>query len=265
MAKRSRPAPATAIALSSSAWRSRATTWVETGSRARPRRAEDPLLEVGRGGGVGAHGARHRADGHLREGALQAAEVAVGLEGEAGQLDPERRRLGVDAVRAPDAQRVDVRPRLVGEGLDEGPGVGEHDLGHGAQLQGQAGVEDVAGGQAVVNPAPGRTGRGGEDVDEGGHIVVGDALALVDRLHREGGGADRVQLGLGGALQLLAGGHLDPAQGLKAGVVRPDLAELGAGVAGDHPRRLCVRRRCGGQLVASWTDLTISMTRAMTM
>ena len=38
VAKRSRPAPARAIADSSSAWRSRGTTWVETSSRARPRR-----------------------------------------------------------------------------------------------------------------------------------------------------------------------------------------------------------------------------------
>ena len=39
VAKRSSPAPASAIACSSSAWRSRATTWVETGSRSSPSRA----------------------------------------------------------------------------------------------------------------------------------------------------------------------------------------------------------------------------------
>ena len=36
VAKRSRPAPASAIAPSSSAWRSRGTTWVETSSARRP-------------------------------------------------------------------------------------------------------------------------------------------------------------------------------------------------------------------------------------
>ena len=39
VAKRSSPAPASAIAPSSSAWRSRGTTCVDTGSRARRRRA----------------------------------------------------------------------------------------------------------------------------------------------------------------------------------------------------------------------------------
>ena len=38
VASRSRPAPASAIACSSSAWRSRGTTWVETASRSRPSR-----------------------------------------------------------------------------------------------------------------------------------------------------------------------------------------------------------------------------------
>ncbi len=39
VAKRSSPAPARAIALSSSAWRSRGTTCVDTSSRARPSRS----------------------------------------------------------------------------------------------------------------------------------------------------------------------------------------------------------------------------------
>ncbi len=47
VAKRSMPAPASAIAPSSSAWRSRATTCVETSSRASPRRASTRVSNSG--------------------------------------------------------------------------------------------------------------------------------------------------------------------------------------------------------------------------
>ena len=46
VAKRSRPAPASAIACSSSAWRSRGTTWVETGSALQAEALEHARLEV---------------------------------------------------------------------------------------------------------------------------------------------------------------------------------------------------------------------------
>ena len=41
----------------------------------------------------------------------QALEVAVGLEGEAGEPQAEGGRLGVDAVGAPDAERLGVLAR----------------------------------------------------------------------------------------------------------------------------------------------------------
>ena len=50
------------------------------------------------------------------------------LDREAGELDPERRRLGVDAVGAPDADRVDVLARLGGQRVDERARAGEEDL-----------------------------------------------------------------------------------------------------------------------------------------
>ena len=111
VAKRSRPAPASAIALSSSAWRSRGTTWVETGSRREPEPLQHGGLDLGAVGGVGADRAGERAEGGALDGALEPAQVAVRLEGEAGELDAERRGLGVHAVRAPDAERVDVLAR----------------------------------------------------------------------------------------------------------------------------------------------------------
>src|ERR1700683_4633979 len=73
-----------------------------------PEPVENACLEVGAGGGVGADCARDRTDARLGEGALQALCVAVRLEGEARELDPEGGRLGVHAVRAPYAERVRV-------------------------------------------------------------------------------------------------------------------------------------------------------------
>ena len=55
---------------------------------------------------VGADRAGDRAGRRLRERALQPLGVAVRLDREAGELEPERGRLGVDAVGAADAQRV---------------------------------------------------------------------------------------------------------------------------------------------------------------
>jgi hypothetical protein len=158
----------------------------------------------------------------------------VRLEREAGELEAEARRLGVDPVRAPDARRVGELARAVRErgrqlaraGHDRRPG--------GPQLQRERRVQDVGGREAEVDPASGRPRRGGEDVDERGHVVVGDALALLDGLDGEGGGADGLELGLGRPVERLRGGDLDVAPGRHAGFVGPDGAELGARVAGDH-------------------------------
>src|SRR5260370_16397277 len=49
------------------------------------------------GGCIGADSAGDAADANAREGALEAQEVAVSLEGEAGEDDPEGGGLGMDA------------------------------------------------------------------------------------------------------------------------------------------------------------------------
>ena len=112
-AKRSSPAPASAIASSTSAWRSRGTTWVEIVLDPQPELLHHRRLDRGRDRGVGADRAGELADGRLVEGVAKAGEVAVGLEGEAGEPQAEGGRLGVDAVGATDAERLGVlaRPR----------------------------------------------------------------------------------------------------------------------------------------------------------
>jgi hypothetical protein len=91
-----------------------------------------------------------------------------------------------------------------------------------------------------VDPAAGLAGGCGEHVHEGGHVVLGDALSLLHRLHGEGGVADRLELGPRGTTlaqqrrQLLAGGDLDLPPGLHALLIGPQPAELGTRVAGNH-------------------------------
>ena len=122
---------------------------------------------------------------------------------------------------------------------------GDDHLAGGAQLQRERGVEHVRGGQAEVDPAARRPGRGGEHVHERGHVVVGDALALVDRLDREGRGADRLELlpRLGPASpssagQLLAGRDLDPPPGLHARLVGPEARRARGGCSGGSLPRI---------------------------
>src|SRR5262249_24881463 len=65
-------------------------------------------------------------------------------------------------------------------------------------------------------------------------VVVGDLLALLNRLDRERRGADRLEVRRGRAVHLLAGGELDLAPGLHPGLVRPDRADGRPCVALDH-------------------------------
>ena len=91
------------------------------------------LLELRRGCGVGADGAGDRAHRDLVEGALQPRDVARRLHREARELDAERRRLGVHAVRATDADGVHVLARASSrEHRDELARPGQDDLAGGA-------------------------------------------------------------------------------------------------------------------------------------
>ena len=93
-----------------------------------------------------------------------------------------------------------------------------------------------------MDPAPVLADRGGDDVDEGGDVVVGGPLALLDRLDREGGAArgglrrpprDDALLGPG-----LGGGQLDLEPALHLALLGPDGADLRRGCsAGSRAHR----------------------------
>ena len=123
-------------------------------------------------------------------GPAQPLDVAAHLQRPQRELHAERRRLGVDAVRAPDHRRVAVLVRLrrdrrveLDRGLDE-------QVGGTRELQRERGVDDVARRQPVVHPgALGLADALLHHVDERGDVVLGDQLARLDRRDVEAGRA----------------------------------------------------------------------------
>ena len=145
----------------------------------------DERLDLGIDVGVGADRARELPD---RDGGARPHEpgaVAPELERPERELRAERRRLGVDAVRAPDHRRVAV---LASTGDDRGVELvdrAEQQVGGAHERDRERGVDDVARREPVVDPgAVRRTDALLDDVDERGDVVVGDALARLDRRRR---------------------------------------------------------------------------------
>ncbi len=128
---------------------------------------------------VGAHRPRDLAGGQVVGRGAQAGTVTVELEGPRGQLQPERQRLGVDTVGAAHLQRAGVLARPGHDGADGSIEALQDEVGGGATLQGQAGVDDIGAGQAVVQEAAFVAHRLGDLGDEGDHVVVGRQLQLM--------------------------------------------------------------------------------------
>ena len=90
----------------------------------------------------------------------------------------------MDAVRAADLQRLAV---LLGARRDDGEGAveaREDQRARLADLQRERRVDDVGGGEAVVEPAALLAELLGDGVDEGGGVVVERRLELGDPLRR---------------------------------------------------------------------------------
>ena len=192
---------------------------------------------------VGADGTRELADGDRLAGRPHAPAVAVRLQRPQRVFRAEGGRLGVHAVRAPGDRHAQ---QLEGPRLEHGHErieVGEQEVRRLGEGGAQRGVHHVRGRQPVVDV---RAGRGADalldDVDERGHVVVGDLLALehvghedvVDhgRLGPAGRGlvrrhvAER-RLGLGGQ-ELDLEPHGEP------GLVAEERRHVGRRVARDH-------------------------------
>ncbi len=193
----------------------------------------------------GADGAGELADAEVLGGGVEALEVALNFRVPEQELEAEGGGFGVDAVGAADGGGVfELEGALLqdfGEALDA---LAEDGVGF-KELEGLRGVDDVGGGEAVVQPARGwlRNCKGSIDVlgdggGEGDDVVADFGFDLVDA-----GDGERAFLGdgVGGGLRNeagggegLRGGDLDAQPAAVLVLVGPDAAELGAGVARNH-------------------------------
>ena len=157
--------------------------------RARSRLEPEPLagdpLDLGIRGRVGADRARELADPHAFERPSDAGAVALEREGPAGELEAEGRRLGVDAVRAPDRQSSRGAPRRARRRRRRPARSRRGSSAPASRIWSESAVSsDVRGGQAVVEPAPLLAERLGDRIDERGDVVVRPRLDLRDALRR---------------------------------------------------------------------------------
>ena len=131
------------------AWRSRGMTWVETGSTASPialatcaSTRGSTCAKVPTAPEIAQVATSLRA---ATSRASRAREFGIGMR----ELEPERGRLGMDAVRAADGRRHLV---LEGAALERGEqlvDVGDQDVGGAHELHVEAGVEHVGRGHAL--------------------------------------------------------------------------------------------------------------------
>ena len=154
VAKRSRLPPRIAIAARNAAWRSRWTIWVLTGSTRRPSSASTSASISGARWLYVPDRAADLAGRDLVDGLGEPVAAAVDLERPARELEPERRRLGVDRVGAAHHHRagLDRAPGSTSAAMSRSASRSER-LAGGPQLERERRVDDVAAGQAEVEVA----------------------------------------------------------------------------------------------------------------
>ena len=194
-------------------------------------------------------GADRAGDGAGRD-AVAGRDQALAVAGELGiglrELEPEGRRLGMDAVAAADGRRQLVLERAALEHCEQRVDVRDQQVRRLLQLHRQRGVEHVGAGHALVKPAPLGPELLAGPGEEGDHVMLGDRLDRVDRVDVDL--AQRVAvIGRADRRRVLGRDHPDPAHRLGredldlppdavAVFGRPDGRHFGAGIAGDHGR-----------------------------
>ncbi len=237
-AKRSRPPASTASVASKRRVAIARDDLGRGGLDVEPEALEGDRLDARVDVPVGADGAGELAHGDAAQGIGEPLPVAVELEPPAEQLESERRRLGVHAVRATHARRVAVLLGTDADDVERAVDAGEQQLARLAQDEGQRGVDDVGGRQPVVEPARLRPDLLGHRLGEREHVVVGapldlarpvdvDARASANGLDRLG--RDDAELAPG-----VERGELDLEPRLQPSLVAPQRAEGRPGVAVDH-------------------------------
>ena len=126
VAKRSSDEATSASADSTSAWRSRCRICVELGAGSSPSALAGDPLDLGVDRRVLADGAGQLPDAKRRRSrASTPLPVAIERERPAGELEPERRRLGVNPVRAAHAERLAVLLRAGDDDVERAVDPGE--------------------------------------------------------------------------------------------------------------------------------------------
>src|SRR5579863_6423307 len=142
-----------------------------------------------------ANGAGELADAHVLGSGVKAREVALHLGEPVEQLEAEGGGLGVHAVSAADGGRVLELERAALEDGEECFDAGTKHRGCFSYLQCLRGVDNVVGGEAVVQPS----GFGGQALrfegfgdggGEGDNVVLHFGLDLADAVNRESGAGD---------------------------------------------------------------------------
>ena len=191
----------------------------------------------------GADGARNLADADDLARAAQARQVALQLGVPQRQLQAERHRLGVHAVRAANHGRV---PVLVGprtDGLGQRIDVPDDQIGRLDHLQRQRGVDDVGGRQAEMQIPRRRPHMLGHRRRERNHVVMRRLLDFLDARDVEPRARPELACGVvrddAGVGHRVGGRELDLEPRLIAPLLGPDAPHLGVGVAGNHLSAKC--------------------------
>ena len=247
-AKRSSEDATIASADSSSACRSRCRIWVEVGAGSSPSASHAIRSTSGVVVAYVADRARQLADAHSRERAVEPRSIAIELEHPAEKLEPERRRLGVHAVRASDGHG---RTLLFGARENRGSRTIDaiaNQRAAGLDRQRERGVEHIGRRESEVEPASVGPEVGRDGVDERGDVVIRRPLELGDarraRNARSLSDAARARrrndahLGPG-----IENRELDGKPVLELRLVGPDRGHRRSGVASDHWRDSSRRSR----------------------
>ena len=185
--------------------------------------------------------ARQLADGDDLARPLDARHVARQLRVPQRQLQAERHRLGVHAVRAADHRRAAMLLRARPHRLHQAVQVLQDQIARLAHLQRLRGVDDVRRRHAEVQPAGRRAHVLGHGGGKGDHVVLRDALDLFDARHGEGALVPDVACGLGrgdaGVGHRLDGCDFDLQPRFVLALVAPDATHVRMGVAPNHVSR----------------------------
>ncbi len=196
----------------------------------------DPRIDLGESADRAGDRAGRDLGARRDQALFGAGELGIGD----GELEPERGRLGMDAVGAADGRREFVFAGAALERGDERIDVGDQKIGGAHQLHVKAGVEHVGRRHALVHETrlgPDDFGQMGEEGDD---VVLGLALDLVDavdiELRRLALGPDLLRRRLRDHAELghgVGGMGLDLEPDAKPRLRRPDRRHLRAGVARD--------------------------------